>query len=197
MKYSETTVDLWQVLQPILDESIAQSLRDMDDPDAELDSFHLERLQEVHDVICDLANWVVQPSNELNVMREMSDVSERLRIYRRIYTQAHNIRGYMSENENLTGVQHPTTKELFELSKVCNSPSVFARQVLKRWGNVIPEAISITERLPEEEDFDPSNTHRQCWWFRSIGTWKGWVFDRQEIFDTHWLPYYTFPIPQT
>lgn len=95
------------------------------------------------------------------------------------------------------GDQHPTTKELFALSAGCNSPSVFARAVLERWGNPTPVPISLTERSPKAQDFDPSNSYSQCWWFRSIGTWKGWVFDRQEIFDTHWLPYYTFPIPQT
>jgi hypothetical protein len=64
-----------------------------------------------------------------------------------------------------------------------------------RSGNSTLVPIPLTERSPRAQDFDPSNTYSQCWWFRSIGTWKGWVLDRREIFDTHWLPYDTFPIP--
>lgn len=50
---------LWQVLAPILDESVLQSLTDMDDPDAERDHHDAERIADYRDTVMDLANWLV------------------------------------------------------------------------------------------------------------------------------------------
>lgn len=52
-------LELWQVLAPILDESVLQSLRDMDDPDAERDHHDAERIADYKDTVMDLANWLV------------------------------------------------------------------------------------------------------------------------------------------
>jgi hypothetical protein len=57
MNKTESRLDLWQILAPILDESIAQSLRNMDDNEAVPDSYDSERLQEVYMVFRDLADW--------------------------------------------------------------------------------------------------------------------------------------------
>lgn len=58
---------LWQVLAPILDESILQSLRDMDDPDAERDLHDAERIADYVDTVMDLANWLVPEEPEAPV----------------------------------------------------------------------------------------------------------------------------------
>lgn len=59
---------LWQVLAPILDESVLQSLlqslRDMDDPDAERDHHDAERIADYVDTVMDLANWLVPEEAE-------------------------------------------------------------------------------------------------------------------------------------
>lgn len=40
----------------------------------------------------------------------------------------------------------PTAMEIFQLWEVCNSPSVFARQVLANWGQRAPKVIEITDK---------------------------------------------------
>jgi hypothetical protein len=159
MNKTESRLDLWQILAPILDESIAQSLRDMDDNEAVLDSYDSERLQEVYMVFRDLADWFAP--------EKLPWGDSAIDLKRLYYVE----------------IRDKIIKEADSIKRIVRS------------GNSTLVPIPLTERSPTAQDFDPSNTYSQCWWFRSVGTWKGWVLDRQEIFDTHWLPYDTFPIP--
>ena len=44
--------------------------------------------------------------------------------------------------------QGPTMADLMQLWRACNSPSVFARAVLARWGRPAIEPVPVSERLP-------------------------------------------------
>lgn len=73
---------LWQVMAPILDESVLQSLRDMDDPDAERDHHDAERIADYLDTVMDLADWLVpveEPCPNKAIEAMLRDERQRLR----------------------------------------------------------------------------------------------------------------------
>ena len=90
MSEPETSInsqDIWQILLPILDECIAQSLRDMDDPDAERDQHDADRLFETANTLEDLADLLVP----YRAVDSCCDVMLN-RLRSRIMAQAANIR---------------------------------------------------------------------------------------------------------
>lgn len=59
--------NLWQVLAPIMDDFVLQSLRDMDDPDAEVDQHDLDARSDYFDVVETLADWLVPEEPEPHI----------------------------------------------------------------------------------------------------------------------------------
>lgn len=96
-------------------------------------------------------------------------------------------------------VKMPTTQELFALWEVCNSPSVFARQLLARYGNRTPTPISVNDRLPGAEDCDGEG---RLWiWTKAGAIWR-WQLVYLQFTNlgngeqTHWLPHWALPLPE-
>lgn len=55
----------------------------------------------------------------------------------------------------------PTAKELQTLWQVCNSPGVFARAVLERWGNLKAEPVPVSEKPWERPGW--CDERGRCW----------------------------------
>ena len=86
----------------------------------------------------------------------------------------------------------PTTTELMSLSAACNSPSVFARAVLARWGRPAAQPVAVSERWPDFSDCDPQE---RVWaWNPVLDHWKLSRINRSV--HTHWLPAHALPTPE-
>lgn len=65
MRNNKWESEIWQILAPILDDCYLQSLRDMDDPNAEGDGYDAERIEDYRQVVLDLANWLTPKEKEI------------------------------------------------------------------------------------------------------------------------------------
>ena len=62
-----------------------------------------------------------------------------------------------------------------------------------RWGRPAIGPVPVSERLPGEEDCDPSF---QCWWFTpSEEKWILWPIKWAGPECSHWLPHHALPVP--
>jgi hypothetical protein len=107
------------------------------------------------------------------------------------------------------GPQGPSDEDLLALAQKLDdlpvqAPFAFARAALARWGRPAIEPVPVAERLPGPEDCDAEG---RCWWLKQAAnpehdlltpTWHlqrhgpaGSTFFKY----THWLPYYTLPVP--
>ena len=87
-------IEIWQALEPVIDESILQSLRDMDDPDAALDCHAIDSLGDYCDCLEALANLLVPLEAEPSLDCHPSDeaaTDARQMIRQRILKERHQI----------------------------------------------------------------------------------------------------------
>jgi hypothetical protein len=63
---------------------------------------------------------------------------------------------------NNDSLSKPTAKELQTLWQACNSPSVFARAALERWGNLKVEPVPVSEKPWERPGW--CDKQGRCWW---------------------------------
>ena len=87
-------IAIWQALEPLLDEHIIQSLRDMDDPDAELDCHDIDVLGDYCDCLQALANLLApleaEPSPDCHPSDEAATNARQI-IRQRILEERHQI----------------------------------------------------------------------------------------------------------